>query len=705
MNTKNKKIILLWFILSTLCFNALAQVKGDKSTNYIHAARTASSNFIYCLGYSGSSDYSAIQNIHYFILERTEVDEKDSTKQSNQTKILVSRAAQTEDELRKILSDREISQFLSQIKGESIQDILSYIRNNKNMKDVGPVYFSPKVKMAFGHLYEDKEIEKSKTYQYKIKAITMRGEVINWGTSVLSPRYTNHTLNYLRPKLLNSQLFDNTAVFKWYINVSQTARDSIIRPSPINNYNEKQMAFNEFNIANSLVQVSYYNKNGYTIGESLIGNLSTNGDSLFFYSTLKVEPGDFVSSFVRIADEFGNLGLSSDTAAVYAVSRDNVPILGSLFTDEIEDGIVISWEEVPYLPYISGIEIIRINSNNQVDTIGVFPKTTSSYIDYNIEIGQTYTYMAKLLFTPEVNVEQTIPAITTGQYSMFGKPSMPYELTANADKQNVRLDWKHDKNQSIFGYFIYRGTDYQDRQLLAGPVFRTSFLDTSDGLSGGYTYYYSVIAQNVMHDTSLHSNIAEIIPDRKIDLYPPLTADFYLTTEGLLINWQNVSELDPLVSGYKIYKKAKEDKSFTVLASNTPGVSFTDTAVNTGDKVQYMISSVSFRGDESAKSQIFYYDSKINHLAKMNTFSARNINDGILISIPLVIIPDRSKYKIYRQENDGETKLIGEINSGNFEFVDKSVRDKANYIYGISIVFSDGYEGKIGNRKSVTRKK
>ena len=89
----------------------------------------------------------------------------------------------------------------------------------------------------------------------------------------------------------------------------------------------------------------------------------------------------------------------------------------------------------------------------------------------------------------------------------------------------------------------------------------------------------------------------------------------------------------------------------------------------------------------------------------MNTFRAKNINEGILIDIPTVIIPNRTKYKIYRQDEDGVTELVGEIKSGDFEFIDRTARENKSYFYGISIVFSDGQQGNLGMRKSITRRR
>jgi hypothetical protein len=700
---KSVKLLIL-AVTSTFLFKASAQEPANGKDNYIHAVRTESTNFIYCFGYSNSTDFSNLQNIDYFILERYELKENDSIKQNTATRIIV-KAAQTEEELTKALSSQEITQFLAQIKGESIQDLLRFIQDKKNPKDIGPAYISPKVKMAVGHLYEDKDIDKTKSYLYKVKARTLNGKELNWGYSVLTPTYTNHTLDFLKPKLSKSQLFDSVVVFTWYLDVSQKAKEQIISPTASNKYQEQQIAFFEDGISNTLVQVNYLDSKGRVSKEMLVANLSLNGDSLIYSSIKNVSPGEFISSYVRVADEVGNLGLASDTSAIYAVTKDNMPILSTLYTDEIEDGIVISWNQVPYLPYIAGIEVIRINSDNAIDTIGIFPKTETSFIDYAIEVGQTYTYLARLVFSQGVDLEQTIPAITTGQQSMFSKPNIPQELKATEIANNITLDWKRDKNPNVFGYFIYRGTNYFERQLIAGPITDTSYIDTADGLSGGNTYYYSVITQNLMQDTSMHSNVVEITPNRKSDIQPPLTADFYLSTEGLIISWQDVSELDNLVGGYVLYKKANQDSEMTKIVELIKGTTYTDTEVNMGDKVEYAISSVSYRGDEGQRSQPFYYDSKITHLAKMNTFSAKNIDEGILIGIPTVIIQDRAKYKIYRQDDDGATKLIGEIKSGDFEFIDKTVRENTNYFYGISIVFSDGQEGNVGMRKSIIRRR
>jgi hypothetical protein len=700
MSSVIKKQLLFIFTLIVLVLSYKASGQSSNADVYIHGVRGKTSNLLYCYGYSRDRNPNA--TVDYFTIERYEIDDLDSSQLYNR-KTFILQAVQTESDLQKVLSDREIIQMMAEVNVRSTEELVQFIKRNKEPKAYGVSYLSPKVKKALGHLFEDENIDLGKSYVYKVKARMLGGRDVEWGVATIKPEFTNYTLEFLKPRHLGSFVYDSTVVSRWYLDVSPARISKIIRPSATSIYHQRQMDFMQFSIANSMVQVNHLTEGGSIAKETLLGYLNYNKDSLIYTSLHDAKPGQMLASFVRVVDEFGNPGLHSDTSVIFTISEANMPILSKIYADEIEDGIVVSWSDVPFVPYISGIELVRINSSNKVDTMGVFPKTATSFTDRNIKIGETYTYLAKLLYAQGVNLEQKIPAMAVGQYSSMSKPNIPEELRAELEDDNVRLTWNSVSNVNVFGYYVYRGTNYFERELLAGPLRDTFYVDNSFGLSGGTTYFYSVVAQNLMQDTSLHSTIAEITPNRPIHIQAPLTAEFYLSNDGLVISWQDIAKVDDLVGGYKVYKKKEGEKEFKLVAGFVDNPLWIDSAVRIGEKVEYRISSISYRGDEGRLSHSFYYDSKKVYTDKMNTFRLANTTDGVRITIPTIIIGSRMKYIVYREDKDGTTKKLGEIPSGNFEFVDKTARSGQRYWYSIAIEFENGQVGTIGSRKSMVR--
>jgi fibronectin type 3 domain-containing protein len=90
----------------------------------------------------------------------------------------------------------------------------------------------------------------------------------------------------------------------------------------------------------------------------------------------------------------------------------------------------------------------------------------------------------------------------------------------------------------------------------------------------------------------------------------------------------------------------------------------------------------------------------------VNLFYARNIEEGILVSLPAVEYENRKQYVVYRREaTEKDFSKIGTLNGNQYSFTDKAVKEGKVYVYSIGVVTTDNREGAKGKSISVRRKK
>lgn len=697
----------LVFILSGLSISASGQLKAEGPDRYIHGQSTATSNYVYCYGFPQltSDDSSILSSTQYFVVNRLELV-KDSANYDVDAVISVIKPIQTVRELRKILSPKYRQEFAAALGVETDEEVLTFFKTYKNPIDFSIFYAFMETKVALGHVFVDEEVELGVTYIYSVKRMDVDGTEEEWGYSILTAGVENYTLDYLKPYAEAVAAYDSTVIFEWKLPITQADLAKIPKPKIENDYEQVLIEVLP-NLSMGLSSRLYvHNGNSYVEKEKVLGQLNDAMDTLTYSFKVDANPNEIVAAYLRLEDEVGNMGITSDTVFAYTVTPRFMPLVDAIDVTELQDAIQISWTPLDQYPFIAGTIVYRYNSQDVLDTIAIVGASDSVVVDYDLEVGQVYRYKAKALYNEGVQYEQAIPAEGTGEYSKFGIPNIPTYLNAKMEGDFVRLDWEHSSPQSLYGFYIYRGLNPKKTSLVAGPVKGLTYLDTSDALSPRSTYYYRIVAQNLRQDTSDYSEFTSINPTTPMKLSAPQNLDFYFSNGELTISWNDQRLFDNTIEGYIVErKKVDSEEEFirigdSIFTKNTA----VDYTLEKGDNIEYRVASVSYRGDIGEFSFPKNYEYPYLNLDYIDDFTVRNTLNGILLSIPPLEMPERSEYVVYRRKA-GEDKLtkITALKGDEFEYLDSRTEENVLYVYAVTVVDSKGNEGKVSFKQSIRR--
>lgn len=620
-------------------------------------------------------------------------------------KIGIVRPIQTEKELNAIYTKEEISTFKKVFKLNSNNDLVKYFKQNKSPNAFSLGYFLLKTKLAMGHIFLDKDVKEGEVYEYRIERITINNSKEVWGSCIVNSKAKNKLLPFLKLKGQADNMSDSLVALSWHIPIKNGYIDSLIKNVTStaafteNNISKKY----DFNFYGATVFVQ--SDNGWISSSKLLPTLNATQDTIKFIYTQKTVPDEIVVAYLKMEDEVGNLGVESDTAYAFAVSKQSVPLLMGIKVEDVVDAVKISWKPLPPKPYILGVQILRYNSKDELDTVGVIGLTDTVYYDYNIKVGQTYRYQATAFYIPQIKLKQEHPAQGIGQYTKFSIPQPPYELTATNEKKNIRLNWQYDDHPSFYAFYIYRGTSPKNMSLIAGPIKTKTFLDTAGSLSGRSEYSYTVVTQNLRQDTSIYSNVVSIKCDRKIETTFPKEVSFYYANGKLKLMWDDVRKMDNAIATFIVQKKKKNDKAFKFLTTETlVNNSIIDSAIEAGVTYQYKVACISFKGDTSEYSNASEFILQKSDVDIMDVFYVRNSKDAIEISVPPMILDERKLYNIYRREaKEKSFTKLGSMPATQFEYNDKTAKQNVVYVYAVTVTNNDGREGVRGKSISVRK--
>ncbi|MES2809399.1 MAG: fibronectin type III domain-containing protein, partial [Bacteroidota bacterium] len=561
-------------------------------------------NYIYLLGPDVLSgpDSLIMKRTDRFIIERVDYDSvKNSAKsESSMREVGTAKTVSSIKELRSFISASDIEDMKSNFKLKTDQDLVDFFQSRYGAGRYSLYYKAIEVRMAMGHVFFDKDVQPGETVLYRITRVDKDKSKQLWGNAIVQSKVGNYTLQYLKPIEGARELSDSSITLTWklYVNENQVAK----MPRPKSKFvadKEGRVFRVPFPLSELRGKVNILKDGAFVEDAKLLPVLNLAGDTATYTYFGKTTSDEAVSVYMNLEDEVYNQGRSSDTATVFSVTNRTIPLIFGIKVNPIVDGIHLTWKQLPAKPYIRGIEIVRLNSQNKLDSIGVLPVTDTTYNDYATAIGQHYVYQVKAVYLPGLNVEQKKPAEGAGQMTIFSKPSTPYNLAATGESKNVRLNWEVNDQPAFFGFYIYRGTSPKHMTLIAGPVKTKTFLDSAQSLSGRSRYYYAVVNQNLRQDTSTYSNVVDIRPSRKINITPPADVHFYYVNGKLDIRWKDIRESDNVIESYVLQKKKKTDASYIELKLQPNSVAYADSLIESGITYQYRVAAVADNGEIS----------------------------------------------------------------------------------------------------------
>lgn len=671
-----------------------------KQTRSIRTMTSQEGNYLFLINAKNIASYDTAA---FYIVEKLLIDKTQQNPDTVFKAVGTIAPVKTAKELEKYFSETSIKEMILNLRLPSREALVKKFLTKTPVQDFSLYYNFIETKMALGEVFLDANVKQGETFIYRIIRQDKKGLKTDWSYSIVQSKAGNSTLKYYRPVKSAIIAKDSLVNIFWKMPVRDILPIENTTPSTIKENFFKKEIQSVFLPTSLIARVQLYKNGKWGEAAKLFPVLNRVGDTVTYQYTKMTIQGESVAAFIQIEDEVHNAGAMSDTIYTYAVEQRTVPLIHSISITEITDGIRLAWKQLPAKQYITGIEILRYNIGNKAEHIANVNPADTTYTDYAIVPGPQYRYMVKVLFLPGLKVEQKVAASGVGSYIKFSKPFPPQHLTIKNSGKNVQLNWDENKNPSLFGYFIYRGISPKKLKLIDGPVKINSYLDSSGFISGGSKYYYGVIAQNLRQDTSLISELASIIPNRKIEMNFPPEVKFYYANGVLHLYWKDMRQGNNLIESFLLQKKNSKENSFSTFALST-SAAIDDKLITAGDTLLYRVASLSFRRDTSefCEPSKFILPNKV--VPAVNVFFVRNVDEGVHISWPQADYGDRKSYTVYKRLATDENFIkISTVDAKTFFVIDKEVKPGLTYVYSLSISTINGQQSVHGKSISIKR--
>ncbi len=148
---------------------------------------------------------------------------------------------------------------------------------------------------------------------------------------------------------------------------------------------------------------------------------------------------------------------------------------------------------------------------------------------------------------------ESIPSGEVSAYTIIpGPPGAPEWLTAEADDNDVTLEWAPSPECDVAGYNVYRKTGPSGNFVkILSLITETTCVD--ENRNYGTTYYYRIKAQDHSLQESPYSPEASVTPENTEPPAPPQGIWLEPGFSTIEVNW--TANTEPDMMGYKVYYK------------------------------------------------------------------------------------------------------------------------------------------------------
>ncbi len=290
-------------------------------------------------------------------------------------------------------------------------------------------------------------------------------------------------------------------------------------------------------------------------------------------------------------------------------------------------------------------------------------------------------------------------------------PETPQGLIGNLiDENQFQLQWNHVTTPGIKDYSLYRSTSsfsqIEDAELIASGIQSNSYLDST--LESSSSYFYAVVAYNIINEASGISNIISISTS---DFQPPLTPiSFNGNIIGTSVQIQWGLSPSPDVERYNLYRNENDaptvSQGFLYQSFSAATIEFLDNNVEESKDYHYLLTAIDSAGNESLPTP------SINFL--IPDVTPPNIPTGLTASLGTEVVnlawdtnnePDLGGYTVWRSAisnnwPDDFSMLAANLVASAYE--DADVTSDTQYFYAITAQDSVGNSSGVSNIITVT---
>lgn len=286
-------------------------------------------------------------------------------------------------------------------------------------------------------------------------------------------------------------------------------------------------------------------------------------------------------------------GLPSKTVSVKPGDAPKPP--GNFRLKEEDSRINILWTK-PQMELDYPVQEFIIYRGLQEDDLEVFqiiPVSASSYIDEDVEIGETYYYSIRSVSrVGEGDMSGVISGIP------FASPGTVRELDVTGGNKKVTLSWEPPEDnggREIIKYLILRG-DSPEKMSTISTVDGNTTKYVDDKVDNGNRYFYGVKAINEELDGEATEGV-EVFP-----LGPPTApknVDSIPLEDAIMVTWNPpISNGGRPIQGYKILR-GSSDLDLKEIDSVGLVQNYTDSSIEKGEEYYYSVKAYNEIGEST----------------------------------------------------------------------------------------------------------
>jgi fibronectin type 3 domain-containing protein len=414
--------------------------------------------------------------------------------------------------------------------------------------------------------------------------------------------------------------------------------------------------------------------------------------------------------YIRPLDIYGNSGPESEavTAGTLGSVSYPVPDYFNARGGEKDHRVELSWK-FNETEYLRSIELYRSKSyDDGYMRIARLSPNDTSFTDIVPVANENFWYY---LITGGPNGNSPPSAKVSAMFRNSGeKPLPPEETGAESIKNGVMVYWScqepYTKGFYVYRY-IYETAEFEQVSgLIPAGAEIYSFADTARYLQGNEVYRYAVRTVNDVDQISDFSETASASPGKKATVGSPMNLRITRRDKGILLIWDDMRTTEPVLLGYKIFRKEDPDGRYELLPGDTLKNElnfYWDTTLVAGKAYQYTVTAIDFYGNESPQSVSVSFVPEISTVIAPEIMRAVNTKDGILVSWGQVTDENAVAVKVYRSRPGMNPLPVITLQKTSDEYLDKSVSEGELYTYEISVI-SEGDRESLRSRGVTVRR-
>ncbi len=401
---------------------------------------------------------------------------------------------------------------------------------------------------------------------------------------------------------------------------------------------------------------------------------------------------------------FGDVGKPSEVIKIMA--RDlNGPIPPhTIKAEEFEAGkIKITWEADTRTSDHNGFYV-----GKSISATGPFaklnekplPLDATSFIDEEpVSIFTNYYTLFAVDTAGNENMGPIVSVILVDSIP----PAQPENLVGSIDSTGVvSLAWNLGPEQDLQGYRVYkanaRNRDFI--QLTSAPVSGNFYMDKVALNTLTENIYYKIVAVDLNYNPSPYSEILELKRPDTIPPTQPLITGFKVLDKSIHLTWENSKSED--IFQHILYRKQEGGDWEKIMSYGDSTSQYSDTNVKLGRNYAYALESIDDDGLSSGLTPPFHVNAidrglrpAVNDLK--GTFNKKDQTLSLTWTYPG---EGEYKFMILKGENSEKLAAYKAIEQGTTQFEDKEFYYKdgqQGVNYAIKVIYNDGGESTLSN--------